>query len=34
VRGGDLLFSGPLSTFLERGEGPTAEALREQLARG
>ncbi len=28
THGGELLFSGPLSAFLERGTGPTAEELR------
>ncbi|MCZ6508161.1 MAG: excinuclease ABC subunit UvrA, partial [Acidobacteria bacterium] len=32
VHGGRLLFSGPLSEFLERGEGPTADVLRAHLA--
>ena len=29
--GGELLFSGPLAEFLERGEGPTATELRRHL---
>jgi excinuclease ABC subunit A len=33
VHGGELLFSGPMTAFLESAEGPTADALRQQLAR-
>ncbi len=31
-RGGELLFSGPLPELLETGQGPTADALRAELA--
>ncbi|HEY0513233.1 MAG TPA: excinuclease ABC subunit UvrA [Thermoanaerobaculia bacterium] len=31
VHGGEILYSGPLEGFLDRGDGPTAEELRRHL---